>query len=457
MGPVVAAIAGATVVAGAAAIADRRRRRRAGIGTGDGAADGAARTRDVVAGVPRAAGAVRSDGHGVRAGVAGETSAAGGPAGGSAPADEDVAAWARAVSGTTGTTGVQTGAAELTGEAVLRLAADTTPIGELSVAGVADAVRHAWSAEGNGSSAGPGTETGAVTGDGALAPPPTPRGAGRRSDLPRRRPASPARGGRWRWALAAGGVAVVLVVALAAFMGARGDGDVDGDLETSSPTGAPDPTDQPTTAPTTVPAPLTAAQAFPASADRLNAAGSFSYAGTVSATDVSHVRPMLWLSVESAVEGQVALGAGRVREVAVAADGRAVETVTDGARVFARRADAREALASLPFELLPGLSGEGPPVRGAALVPTWLASAVGPADAAPDEAGRRRFTATIPAAVMGQIERELAPVDATVLLTVDAAGAPVRVEVTSSPTGPPMHLVFDLSALGAPVDIQPPA
>jgi hypothetical protein len=208
---------------------------------------------------------------------------------------------------------------------------------------------------------------------------------------------------------------------------------------------------------TTQPAPVTAATAFAAAAERLAAAGTFSYSGTVSATDVSHVRPMLWLSVESTIEGQVSLPAGRLHETATTSDGRVAETVTSGPQVWGRQADSREGLGAVPYETVPALSGAEPATKGAVLLPAWLASAVRPADAGPDESGRRRFSATVPAAALGQIERERAPVDATVVLTVDAAGAPVRVELTSAPGGPALHLVYDLAGLGTPVDIQPPA
>jgi hypothetical protein len=207
----------------------------------------------------------------------------------------------------------------------------------------------------------------------------------------------------------------------------------------------------------TTPVAVTAATAFPAAADRLTAAGTFSYTGTVSATDVSHVRPMLWLSVESTLEGQVSLAAGRLHETATTSDGRVAETVTSGPQVWGRRAGSREGLAAVPYESVPALSDAEPATKGAVLLPAWLASVVNPADAGPDESGRRRFSATVPATVLGAIERERPPVDATVVLTLDAAGAPVRVEITSAPGGPPLHLVYDLAGLGAPVDIQPPA
>jgi hypothetical protein len=441
----VAVVAGATVVAGAAAAAVERRRRR----------DLAAVADDR----PRAAQALAGDVDAV-----------------DAPTDDQaVAAWARAVAGRTPAAGdpalpadgaVAAGSDEgvaqgQVGAMPLPLAVETTPIGELSVADVADAVRQAWGVDGNGREPAPGLPGRVADSDAASSSTSafdTSR-EGRGAELPRRRPPPPAAASRRRpWAIVVGVVALVLVIGLGiGLVGGGGDGGDTDDVETASEPDEPVPPSQETTVPTTVPAQVTAAQVFPLTADRLVAAGSFSYAGTVSATDVSHVRPMLWLSVESTVEGQVALTTGRVHEIAVDVDGRAVETVTDGPQVLARRADARDALAAVPYQVVPALSGEGPPARGTALLPTWLAAAVGPSDAGLDESGRRRFTATIPAAVFGQIEREREPVDATVVLTVDAMGAPTRVEITSSPAGPPLRLVFDLMALGAPVDIQPPA
>src|SRR5690606_22869757 len=119
----------------------------------------------------------------------------------------------------------------------------------------------------------------------------------------------------------------------------------------------------------------------------LTVAGSFSYTGNVSATDVSHVRPMLWLAVASSVEGQVDTGSLRLHEIAVAADGAAAETIAVGDAVWGRRAATRDALADLAYDPVPGLSGPGsaggdpalvPPARGAALLPAWLRAATGP-------------------------------------------------------------------------------
>ena len=141
----------------------------------------------------------------------------------------------------------------------------------------------------------------------------------------------------------------------------------------------------------------------------------------------------------------MSLAAGRLHETATTSDGRVAETVTSGPQVWGRRADNRDDLAAVPYETVPVPSDAEPATKGAVLLPSWLASAVGPADAGPDESGRRRFSATVPAAVLGAVERQRPPVDATVVLTVDAVGAPVRVEITSAPGGPTLHLVYDLA------------
>jgi hypothetical protein len=166
---------------------------------------------------------------------------------------------------------------------------------------------------------------------------------------------------------------------------------------------------------------------------------------------------MLWLAVATTVEGEVATAAGRLREVSVAEDGSAAETVTAGSEVWGRRAPTVAALGDEPFELLPTVSGEAPAGRGAALLPWWLAGAVEPSGPEVDELGRRTFRATIPAALMGVIERERAAADATVTLTLDDAGDPVRVEIVSAPDAPPFRLVFEVTDLGGPVVVETPA
>ena len=430
LGPVVAAVVGATAVGAAAAVAGRRHRREAGPRTATAP--------------PPAADALATP----------SASAARSPAGPAIPADATARVGARtappAADPPAGPPAPAVGGDALTPDPIGRVTttpptgsddADPplprTPSPSAPAAGVARAGARPPVARAVPTGAPPGADA-----------PPRSVGAGR----PRRSRLV---------GLVAGGLLVGAVAGLAAATG--GD---DRPADTAAGPGAA--ADAPATTATTVP-PVTTDQAFAAAARRLTTAGSFTYTGTVSATDVSHVRPMFWLAVSSTVEGQVATATGRLHEVAVTSDGRAAETVTAGSDVWGRRASTVEGLAGQAYEAIPGLSGpeSGPDgdrdgagqalqARGAALLPAWLASATGPTDAGPDEEGRRRFQATIPAGVLGEIERERQAVDATVVLTLDAAGAPVRVEITSAPDGPPLHLVLDIGGLGSPVAIEPP-
>jgi hypothetical protein len=275
----------------------------------------------------------------------------------------------------------------------------------------------------------------------APAPPAAPRHLGRTA------------GGRRRVALALVGAAVVAAVGVGMVLASGGD---DGpSTATASESPGTSARREPSTTATT--RPPTPRQAFALAASRLDDAGSFTYRGTASATDVSVVRPMLWLAVDSTVEGEVSLAGGRLHEVAVATGGRAVETVVDGATVWGRSADRRDRLDDRGYQRVPSLSDAEAPAKGAALLPAWLAAATDHADAGRDELGRRRVAATVPADVFGVIEQDTDPVAATLVVTVDAVGAPVRVEITSAPGTPRLALAYDLAGLGAPVAITPPA
>jgi hypothetical protein len=59
--------------------------------------------------------------------------------------------------------------------------------------------------------------------------------------------------------------------------------------------------------------------------------------------------------------------------------------------------------------------------------------------------------------VLGEVVDGRPAGDASVLLTLDGAGDPVRVEVMSVPSGPPLRLALDLLRIGEPVVIDLPA
>jgi hypothetical protein len=197
-------------------------------------------------------------------------------------------------------------------------------------------------------------------------------------------------------------------------------------------------------------------EAFARAADRLVSAGSFSYVGTTSAIDVSHVRPGLWLAVDLIVEGEVVPSAERVHEIAVDGSGRASETVAEGPVVWGRLATSRAALPEATYIHITEESGVQPAAKGVALLPTWLESTVNRQDAGTDGLGHRVLRATLPASVLGEIVDGRPAGDADVVLTLDAAGDPVWVEVISVPTGPPLLLALDLIGIGEPVLIDLP-
>jgi hypothetical protein len=198
-------------------------------------------------------------------------------------------------------------------------------------------------------------------------------------------------------------------------------------------------------------------EAFAGAVTRLEAAGTFAYRGTVTASDVSAVRPSLWLAVDITVDGEVSLGNGLVHEVAVAENGQATETVVAGVDVYGRSARSRDSLVDEGYEGIPELSGPEPETKGVAGLVRWLAGVAEPAAAGVDGEGRRVYRATIPASVLGPTERGRRAVDAEILLTLDRVGDPVHVDITTVPGGPPLHLAFELSGPGAPVEIEPPA
>ena len=233
---------------------------------------------------------------------------------------------------------------------------------------------------------------------------------------------------------------------------------VGGDEPASAPaTTSPEPTEPPPATTTTTRPALGADEAFAAAAERLSTGGSFRYEGSARATDVSFVRPMMWLAVQSSVTGEVELATGRLHEVAVAAGGRASETIAEGTTVWGRRADQAAALGDVPFALVPELSdSELLAGRGLVMLPTWLAAATAPVELEPSADGLPQYQATVPADVVGEVERGIEAEDLLAVVVLDDDGNPVRVELTSA-TSDRLHLVLDLTGVGEPVTITPPA
>jgi hypothetical protein len=91
-----------------------------------------------------------------------------------------------------------------------------------------------------------------------------------------------------------------------------------------------------------------------------------------------------------------------------------------------------------------------------ALLPAWLDATVDRQGAGTDGRGNRVLRAILPASALGQIVDGRPAGDAYVVLTLNAAGDPVRVEVTSVPSAPPLRLALDLVRIGEPVEIDLP-
>jgi hypothetical protein len=286
----------------------------------------------------------------------------------------------------------------------------------------------------------------------ASAPPETVQAAPDPPATPPPEPVAPraARGGRAR----AVAVGVAVVIALASGLGVLAAGDDDDRTEGDVAVGVTTST-EPTT--TTAVADLSPPEAFVQAADRLVAGGSFGYAGTTSAIDVSHVRPGLWLAVDLTVEGEVATATESVHEIAVDGRGRAAETVSEGPAVWGRLATSRDELPGATYLPISEESGRQPAGKGVALLPAWLDATVDRRDAGTDGRGNRVLRAILPASVLGEIVDGRPAGDADVVLTLDAAGDPVRVEVTSVPSGPPLRLALDIVRIGEPVEIDLPA
>jgi hypothetical protein len=249
------------------------------------------------------------------------------------------------------------------------------------------------------------------------------------------------------------GVVVVVLAGLGAALLLGGGGDDKSDRTATSGTESSGATQPSTTGVAT----LTPAQAFAQASQRLETAGSFAYHGTSSATDVSPARPGQWLAVGLTVDGQVQLKSSfRLLDRGTASDGSMVDTVTDGATIWGRTAPSLEALAQQPVGFVYTLPAPHPNRVGAARLPQWLAAAVNPTDGGPDPQGRRTFKATLPANVLGRVDRNHPAADAEMAVTLDDAGNPVHVRVTGGTDEAPLELVFDLSRLGETMTIALP-
>jgi hypothetical protein len=256
----------------------------------------------------------------------------------------------------------------------------------------------------------------------------------------------PRRRGR-RWLVVGVGVLVVIAAAAAAFVVAGGDGPGgsatgDGDGEVASEPAADVPP----------------SEAWSVATRRLSDAGTFAYSGTVRSDGPSTPRPGIWRSGELSVEGEVVLP-DRAHEIAIDGTGYAVETVSEHVVVWGREAPREDELAAQSFGVVAELDhGVSSLPSGAALIERWLSVAVDRAAGGTDSQGRQRFTGALHTLVGEYDPAEPAPDPvAEIVLVVDEAGDPARIELTSLPGQPALELTLDISRIGERLSVPLPA
>jgi hypothetical protein len=186
---------------------------------------------------------------------------------------------------------------------------------------------------------------------------------------------------------------------------------------------------------------------------RFGHAGSFSYRGWVHATGPSPLRPGTWLAGDVSVEGAVLLPDAITREVAVAASGGAVETVTSGQTAWSRTASSVPELAHAAWEVVvspttrsrppAGFDAARPNRLGIALLADVVRSAGKPRSDPADATGRRTLHAASPMNARDLRYGDLMA-GAEVSLVLDDAGDVDQIAVTSAPVDDP-QLVIEIA------------
>jgi hypothetical protein len=210
----------------------------------------------------------------------------------------------------------------------------------------------------------------------------------------------------------------------------------------------------------------TAHVAYTEAVQRFGQARSFAYRGSVHAAGPSPMRPGTWLARDVTVEGAVLLPQAITREVAVAASGRAVETVTSGQTAWSRTASSAGGLAHAPWKVVvsPDMTRPRPPGAfdatrpnrlGMALVADVVRSAGNRRSEPPDAKGRRTLHAAAPMNAADFRYGELLA-GAEVSLVLDEARDVDHIAVTSVPVDHPQLVVrLAIERLGEPELITP--
>ncbi len=192
-------------------------------------------------------------------------------------------------------------------------------------------------------------------------------------------------------------------------------------------------------------------QAIARAALALERAGTFAYHGEVRADGETAARPGVHLEGSLTVDGYVSFPARSV-ETAVG-EGGAVETLISGRGVWVRRAADAPGLASAPWSL----AQEGDGALGLTALADWMRMTVDRREGSVDDAGLRTYSGSLTEDEAGGLIGDAAPGAAGgLIVTVDAAGAPVRVELSVTARGRGLELALDLDGLGGRVDIAPP-
>ena len=264
---------------------------------------------------------------------------------------------------------------------------------------------------------------------------------------------------RW-WAVVGGAVSVLVVAGVGVAVAGGGDAGADergagaGAGDTEVVAGEPAGRDGDTT--TTQPAEeVTPQQAFPLASRRLEAAGTYAYAGTAR-WDMPPRREARDLSLVT-IEGEVILPDRAYERLSSPEDQFVVETTATADTVLSRQADlAIEDITTLPYTdaLTAGQYGDTAFYAGGARLTSWLTATQDRVDAGVDGEGRRVFSATVPDGRLAVAGNETTG-PAELRLTLDAADDPALVEVVTVIDGTGVHVSVALSRLGEPMPRVP--
>jgi hypothetical protein len=125
--------------------------------------------------------------------------------------------------------------------------------------------------------------------------------------------------------------------------------------------------------------------------------------------------------------------------------------------VWGRQAPTRPELVNVTYQPVEGLSDSDVPRLGLALLPLWLGATTAPESTGVDTNGRPTYRGTLPGEILGELVDGSDPAPADIVLTLDAAGSPAHVRLTSQPDGAALSLSIDITRIGEPVAIEPPA